>query len=177
MGVDSSVDVAGGSGFGKGFEGQTRMFAPPGVSSERDAPLVLVRTVADRRVVVGTCGAAHAAGVRVGFSLAQARALCPSIVHVEHDAGRDAKALEALGRHGCVREVRGKGVLLGVEFSVPGLGVALKKTALANGIILRVDPDWFAVSPAIIATEAEIDEMCALIEKSLVEALAHTAPR
>ena len=80
--------------------------------------------------------------------------------------------LEALGRLGCVREVRGKGVLLGVEFSVPGLGVALKKTALANGIILRVDPDWFAVSPAIIATEADLDEMCTLIEKSLVQALA-----
>ena len=79
--------------------------------------------------------------------------------------------LQALERHGCVREVRGKGVLLGVELSVPGLGVTLKKTALANRLILRVDPDWFAVSPAIIATEAELDEMCELIEKSLVEAL------
>lgn len=76
-----------------------------------------------------------------------------------------------LSKLGVVREVRGKGILRGVELSVPGLGVALKKTALQNGIILRIDPGWFAVSPPVIATEADIDHMCELIEKSLKDAL------
>jgi len=82
-----------------------------------------------------------------------------------------AARLACLRKLGVVREIRGKGVLRGVELTDPGLGRALKKTALANGIILRIDPSWFAVSPPLIAEEADIDEMCALIEKSLVEAI------
>jgi adenosylmethionine-8-amino-7-oxononanoate aminotransferase len=53
----------------------------------------------------------------------------------------------------------------------PELGIALKKTALENGLILRIDPSWFAVSPALIAEESDLDEMCDLIERSLVQAL------
>ena len=79
-----------------------------------------------------------------------------------------------------VREVRGKGVLRGVELvkdtrnmqPFPELGKALKKTALENGLIMRVDPTWFAVCPPLIADEPDIDEMCGLIEKSLTDALA-----
>lgn len=82
-----------------------------------------------------------------------------------------ASKLSGLKKLGVIREVRGKGILRGVEFTVPNLGTALKKTALANGIILRIDPTWFAVSPPLIAEESDIDEMCALIEKSLVEAV------
>jgi adenosylmethionine-8-amino-7-oxononanoate aminotransferase len=87
--------------------------------------------------------------------------------------------LEGLKKYGVVREIRGKGVLLGVEFvkntrtlePFPELGMAMKKTAVKNGIILRIDPSWFAVCPALIATETQFDEMCDLIEKSLREAL------
>jgi adenosylmethionine-8-amino-7-oxononanoate aminotransferase len=87
--------------------------------------------------------------------------------------------LEGLKKYGVVREVRGKGLLLGVELvknthtlePFPELGLALKNTAMKNGIILRVDPSWFAVSPALIATDAQLDEMCDLVEKSFAEAL------
>ncbi len=78
-----------------------------------------------------------------------------------------------------VREVRGKGILLGVELvrntqtmePFPELGQALKKTALRNGLILRIDPTWFAVAPPLVAEESDLDEMCCLIEKSLQDAL------
>jgi adenosylmethionine-8-amino-7-oxononanoate aminotransferase len=90
--------------------------------------------------------------------------------------------LEGLRKYGVVREVRGRGTLLGVELVQDAvkmtpfpagrkLGNALKKTALNNGLILRVDPDWFAVSPPLIAEEADMDEMCDLIEKSLRQAM------
>ncbi len=36
---------------------------------------------------------------------------------------------------------------------------------------MRIDPDWFAVCPALIAETADIDEMVDLIEKSLKDAL------
>jgi adenosylmethionine-8-amino-7-oxononanoate aminotransferase len=78
--------------------------------------------------------------------------------------------LEGLRKYGVVREVRGKGILRGVELTIE-LGNALKRSALENGLILRVDPTWFAVAPALTATEEQIDEMCGLIEKSLEAAL------
>jgi len=92
---------------------------------------------------------------------------------------RLATRLEGLKRHGVVREVRGKGLLRGVELvrhgslnePFPELGMALKKTSLANGLLLRVDPSWFAVGPALVIDEAGIDELCDLAEKSLVDAL------
>ncbi len=90
-----------------------------------------------------------------------------------------AARLEKLKRYGVVREVRGRGILRGVELAkennsrepFPALGRALKKTAAANGLIMRVDPTWFAVAPALIAEEADIDEMCDLIEQALEAAL------
>jgi beta-alanine--pyruvate transaminase len=78
--------------------------------------------------------------------------------------------LLCLKKLGVVREIRGRGVLLGVEFDRPELGIALKRTALENGVILRIDPDWFAVAPPLIAEESDLDEMCGLIEKSVRQA-------
>jgi len=88
--------------------------------------------------------------------------------------------LEGLKDLGVVREVRGKGVFLGVELvkdtlknePFPELGKALKETSLKNGLIMRIDPCWFAVSPALISEEPDIDEMVELIRKSLKEALS-----
>jgi 4-aminobutyrate aminotransferase-like enzyme len=87
--------------------------------------------------------------------------------------------LEGLKQYGVVREVRGRGVLRGVELvkdthtmqPYPELGSALKRTALKNGLVIRVDPTWFAVAPALIAEKSDIDELCDLIEKSLIDAL------
>jgi 2,2-dialkylglycine decarboxylase (pyruvate) len=86
--------------------------------------------------------------------------------------------LETLKRYSVVREVRGRGVLRGVEFTkegrieepFPELGVALKRTAVDNGLILRVDPNWFAVSPALVCSESDLDEMFDLIDKSVDQA-------
>jgi adenosylmethionine-8-amino-7-oxononanoate aminotransferase len=87
--------------------------------------------------------------------------------------------LTCLKKYGIVREIRGKGILLGVEFvkdtksmePFPELGKEFKRSALEHGIILRVDPSWFAVAPPLIAEEEDIDEMCDLIDASLRTAL------
>ena len=76
----------------------------------------------------------------------------------------------------------GKGILLGVELvEDPAtnrpfpkdrkLGTALKQAALENGVILRIDPDWFAVAPPLVTTDEQACEMCDRIEKSLKQAL------
>ena len=90
-----------------------------------------------------------------------------------------AHKLEGFKKYGVVREVRGEGVLRGVELvkdtesnePYNELGIALRKTALQNGLIMRINPNWFAVCPALIAEEADIDEMCDLIERSLQDAM------
>jgi adenosylmethionine-8-amino-7-oxononanoate aminotransferase len=103
---------------------------------------------------------------------------------VEHDLARKAGELgdylvgklRGLEKLGVVREIRGKGLLRGVELmrdgqACPELGVALKRTALDNGLVMRIDPLWFALAPALIATEEDIDELYALVEQSIVDAL------
>ena len=90
-----------------------------------------------------------------------------------------ADKLEGLKKYGVVREVRGRGLFRGVELCrdekslapFPELGMALKRTALENGVILRVDPNWFAVGPALICTRDDIDELVDLTERSLAQAL------
>ena len=42
---------------------------------------------------------------------------------------------------------------------------------LNNGLVMRIDPNWFAVAPALIATKDQIDEMMELIERSLLDAM------
>jgi len=90
---------------------------------------------------------------------------------------------QRLARFNVVREIRGKGVLLGVELvrdvsvperqmqPYPELGLALKKTALEAGLLMRIDPSWFAVAPALIAEERDIRKMCGLIEHALENAI------
>ncbi len=88
--------------------------------------------------------------------------------------------LKGLKKYGVVREIRGKGMIRGVELvkdtqsmePYNELGLALKKTSLKNGLIMRVNPNWFAVAPALISEKSDIDEMTELIEKSLKDALA-----
>jgi len=94
-----------------------------------------------------------------------------------------AQKLEGLKKYGVVREVRGRGLIRGVELvkdtqqmePFPELGNALKRTALENGLIIRVDPTWFAVVPALVITEEEIDELFDLIDLSLRGALDRVA--
>ena len=93
-----------------------------------------------------------------------------------------ASRLEGLRKFGVIRGIRGKGLLRGVELVQDvatkkpfprdrKLGAALRKTSLRNGLIMRVDADWFAMAPALIAERSDIDEMYALVEKSLGDAL------
>jgi protein ImuB len=62
------------------------------------APLVLIRTVADRQVVVAVSEEARVVGVRTGMTLTEARALCAGVMHEDHDRARDERGLEALAR-------------------------------------------------------------------------------
>ena len=118
---------------------------------------------------------ACAAGIAVIDELVERR--LPERAAVLGD--RLAEGLRKLTKYGVVREVRGKGLLRGVELvrdtehmaPFPELGTALARTALEHGLIMRIDPSWFAVAPALVSTEANIDELCDLVDRSLKAAL------
>ena len=91
--------------------------------------------------------------------------------------------LEAVQELGVVGEIRGRGLLIGVEFvkdtatkeKFPEdrkFGLAVGKRALEKGLILRYDPDWIAFAPPLVMTDAEMDLMMDIFTESAREVLS-----
>ena len=85
-----------------------------------------------------------------------------------------------------IGDIRGKGLLQGVEFVKdvktkerfslnPAFGVRVGRRALANGLLCRFDPHWLAFGPALVSTTEQIEEMLALLDRSLGEVLNEIA--
>ena len=90
--------------------------------------------------------------------------------------------LEALRPLGIIGDIRGKGLMIGVELvedpptKTPfapevKLGLRIGKQALANGLLLRYDPHWIAFGPPLIVITEDIDQMVAILEQSIREVL------
>src|SRR5437867_2816375 len=86
-------------------------------------------------------------------------------------------------KYGVIGDIRGKGLLQGIEFVrntatkerfAPGqeIGVRIGKRALENGLLCRFDPHWLAFGPALVTTAEQIDEMVAILDRSMGEVLA-----
>ena len=106
---------------------------------------------------------------------------------IERDLPENAKEMgaymrnkleEGLGRFGIVGEVRGKGLMIGVELvknsetqePFPGnekIGVKIGKEALKNGLITRFDPNWLAFAPPLIIDKSDVDEMIKVLLTSV----------
>lgn len=81
---------------------------------------------------------------------------------------------------GIIGDIRGKGLFLGIEFvknpltkeqfSFP-LGTLIGRRAMENGLITRFDPTWIALGPPLIVTESDIDQILALLERSMREVM------
>ena len=72
--------------------------------------------------------------------------------------------LEGLRPLGIVGDIRGKGLMIGVELvedpatkqpfpPETKFGLRIGKRALQNGLLLRFDPHWIAFGPPLIVTE------------------------
>src|SRR5205823_2454064 len=86
-------------------------------------------------------------------------------------------------KYGIIGDIRGKGLFLGMEFvkdprtkehfpASTSFGVQVGKRALANGLLCRFDPHWLAFGPALVVTAEQIDEMLAILDRSIGEVLA-----
>jgi L-2,4-diaminobutyrate transaminase len=85
-------------------------------------------------------------------------------------------------KYGVIGDIRGKGLFQGIEFVqdrktkaqfAPGIdfGVRVGKHALQNGLLCRFDPHWLAFGPPLVSTAEQIDEMVAVLERSLEQTL------
>ena len=85
-------------------------------------------------------------------------------------------------KYGVIGDIRGRGLFYGIEFvadlktkaqfpNKPGFGVKVGRRALEHGLLCRFDPHWIAFGPALSVTAEEIDEMLAVLDRSMGEIL------
>jgi len=100
--------------------------------------------------------------------------------HVGRLSPRLLEGLRALADHPLVGEVRGVGLLAGVElvqdkasragFDPAGsVGALFVKRAEANGLIVRALQDTVALCPPLVITESEVDELLRRFRRALDE--------
>ncbi|MFH1086368.1 MAG: aspartate aminotransferase family protein [Chloroflexota bacterium] len=86
-------------------------------------------------------------------------------------------------RTGIFGEVRGKGMLWGIELAqdpasktyFPAalrIGKQIGAEAQRRGLIIRHDPSWFAIAPPFVSTYDELEEMLAILQASIEAVLA-----
>jgi 4-aminobutyrate--pyruvate transaminase len=141
--------------------------------------------IADNSAKIGTFGHGFTTS---GHPLATAVALENLKIIEERDLMGQAarvgafmqKELRKLAAHPLVGEVRGEGLIAGLELVEdkaskrsfdPQLKVGLKTFALGhqNGLIVRAIGDTIALCPPMIITEAQVQEMIGRLEKTLDE--------
>jgi len=95
------------------------------------------------------------------------------------------KGLEDMQRHGIIGDIRGKGLFQGIEFVAdrttrerfdPPIGTQIGRRALANGLLTRFDPHWLAIAPPLIVEEDQIDQILAILDRSIQEVLNTVEP-
>jgi adenosylmethionine-8-amino-7-oxononanoate aminotransferase len=89
---------------------------------------------------------------------------------------------EMRDRFGIIGDIRGKGLLIGVEFvrdvktkqqfpDSMAFGVQVGKAAIRHGLIIRADPHWIAVAPPLVIERDEIETMMDRLSDSIEEVL------
>jgi len=92
--------------------------------------------------------------------------------------GHLCERLEELKPLGVIGDIRGKGLLIGVEFvknvktkesfDFP-FGKELEKILIEKGLILRCDPNWIAFAPPLVISKEEMDQMIDIFAEGLRE--------
>jgi adenosylmethionine-8-amino-7-oxononanoate aminotransferase len=79
-----------------------------------------------------------------------------------------------------IGDVRGKGLFQAIEFvrdratkarfpDAYAFGTRVGRRALEHGLLCRFDPHWIAFGPPLVASAEEIDQMVAILDRSLGE--------
>jgi len=93
------------------------------------------------------------------------------------------KLKELARQHPTVGDVRGEGLMLGLEFVKErgakerfgddvAFGARVQAAARKRGLLLRCSPWFAAIAPPLTTTEAEVDELVGILDAALAEAEA-----
>jgi adenosylmethionine-8-amino-7-oxononanoate aminotransferase len=166
-----------GKGLAGGFAPLSAMICKSGIAAEFWGPIAENPGFVEGHTFEGN-PISCAAGIAVLREILE-KDLCGN---ARAQGARLRAGLEAMAeRHALFGEVRGRGLLQGVELVADrgtrarrsdGIGVAIGKRALANGLLCRFDPHWIAFGPPLVVTAEQIDEVLAIFERSLTEALS-----
>jgi len=91
---------------------------------------------------------------------------------LEEVTGKGQRIFDAISHHPSIKEIRWKGLAMGVELTDPGMHDRLMRSMISNGVIIDwflFKPDTFRIAPPLIITNEEIDLACELVIKSLNE--------
>ncbi len=89
---------------------------------------------------------------------------------------------ELAKKHRVIGDVRGKGLFQGIEFVHDpvtrerfdpqlAFGVRVGRRALERGLLCRFDPHWIAFGPPLVVTPEHVDEIVAILDRSLEDVL------
>ncbi len=127
----------------------------------------------------GFTNSGHPVGVAVALEALAIYREMDVVAHVRRTGARLRAGLEAAGRRsGIVGEVRGAGLMLGVELVAdpatrtafdPALavGATFDAQAIGNGLIIRAMGDTIGFCPPLIIDDAGVDEALDLFERTL----------
>jgi beta-alanine--pyruvate transaminase len=86
-------------------------------------------------------------------------------------APRFLERVFALRRHGCVQDIRGLGLLAGIDLApadrVGARGSSLLRRLFDAGVAVRITGDTLILAPALVASEAQLDEMLDPVDREL----------
>lgn len=99
---------------------------------------------------------------------------------------RIRRRLGEIDRAGIMGDIRGKGLITGVEFVKDrktkaqfdegfNFGVQVGRSAIEKGLILRSEPNLITFAPPLIITEEEIEKMMSIFSESLEGVLARVS--
>ena len=85
-------------------------------------------------------------------------------------------------KYSVIGDVRGKGLFQAIEFvsdrstkarfpDALALGVKVGRRALEHGLLCRFDPHWIAFGPPLVSTAEQVEQMVAILDRSLGEVL------
>ena len=89
---------------------------------------------------------------------------------------------ELAKKHRVIGDVRGRGLFQGIEFVRDpvtrerfdpqlAFGVRVGRRALERGLLCRFDPHWIAFGPPLVVTPEHVDEIVAILDRSLEDVL------
>jgi acetylornithine/N-succinyldiaminopimelate aminotransferase len=90
-------------------------------------------------------------------------------------AGKKEKLLRSLLKHKAIKEIRGMGLMLAVQFRSEEMNKKVIENCIKNGIIadwFLFRPDAMRIAPPLIITEQEIKQACKIILLSIKQSLS-----